>query len=410
MPDPVLPNDADASGRSFGPQERALLEEVLASGTLNGTRGAQVPALERELAALFGVKHARTVASGTAAVHTAVAAIDPAPGDEIVTTPITDMGAIAAILYQTAIPVFADVDPETCNVTAATIEARLTRRTRAVIVTHLFGNPASMPEIEDLCRRRNLPLIEDAAQALLARSEGRLVGTIGDVGCFSLQQGKHITCGEGGFVLTDDDALARRMRLFSDKAWGYGDSKPDHYFLAPNYRMSELQAAVTRAQLGKLEAGTRQRVAMAQRLTKSLAGVPGVAPPAFRPGCEHSYWRYALRVDPAVLAGGALRLGALLKERGIACAPRYIQKPAFECAVLRDQRTFGTSRFPFVGEHRAGEPEIVYRAEDTPGAYDALARVVVLPFNERYEAQHVDFLAEAIASAAGRLAREHAAR
>ena len=410
MTDPILPNDADASGRSFGPQERALLEEVLASGTLNGTRGTQVPAFERELAALFGVKHARSVASGTAAVHTAVAAVDPEPGDEIITTPITDMGAIAAILYQTAIPIFADVDPETCNVTAASIEARITRRTRAVIVTHLFGNPAVMGEIVDLCKRHSLPLIEDAAQALLARCDGRLVGTIGDVGCFSLQQGKHITSGEGGFVLTDDDALARRMRLFSDKAWGYGDAQPDHYFLAPNYRMTELQAAVARAQLGKLAAMTKQRVAMAQQLTKALAGLPGVEAPTVRAGCEPTYWRYALRVDPAVLAGGAVRLGALLKERGIACAPRYIQKPAFECAVLRDQRTFGGSRFPFVGAHRDGEPPVVYRKEDTPGAYDALARVVVLPWNERYEARHVDFLAEAIRSAATRLAAEAATR
>lgn len=410
MTDPILPNDADASGRSFGPEERALLEEVLASGTLNGTRGTQVPALERELAAMFGVKHARALASGTAAVHTAVAAIDPEPGDEIITTPITDMGAIAAILYQTAIPIFVDVDPETCNVTAASIAARITSRTRAVIVTHLFGNPAVMGEIVDLCRTRNLPLIEDAAQALLARCDGRLVGTIGDVGCFSLQQGKHITSGEGGFVLTDDDALARRMRLFSDKAWGYGDAQPDHYFLAPNYRMTELQAAVARGQLGKLAAMTKQRVTMAQRLTKALAGLQGVEAPAVRAGCEHSYWRYALRVDPAVLAGGAVRLGALLKERGIACAPRYIQKPAFECEVLRDQRTFGGSRFPFVGPHRDGEPAVVYRKEDTPGAYDALARVVVLPWNERYEARHVDFLAEAIRSAATRLAAEAAAR
>src|SRR5438105_12190019 len=245
----VLPSDQDSSGRDLGAEELELLEQVIRSGTLTSTNGAFTRTLEERFAATLGVKRAYACASGTAAVHVAVAALDPNPGDEIVTTSITDMGALTPILYQGAIPVFADVDVKTCNVTAASIEARLSERTRAIVVTHLFGNPCDMPAIEELAAARGIPLIEDCAQAYLARSRGRLVGTIGAVGCFSLQQGKHITTGEGGLVITDDDALARRMRLYVNKAWPYGEASPDHEFLALNYRMTELQGAVARAQL-----------------------------------------------------------------------------------------------------------------------------------------------------------------
>ncbi|MBV9958356.1 MAG: DegT/DnrJ/EryC1/StrS family aminotransferase, partial [Acidobacteria bacterium] len=239
-----LPSDQDASGRTLGAEELALLAEVIESGTLTSTKGNFVKTLEERFARQLGVKYAYACASGSAAVHTAVAAINPSPGDEIVTTAITDMGALAPILYQSAIPVFADVDPQTYNVTARSIEAVLSERTRAIMVTHLFGNPCEMDEIMELANARNIPVIEDCAQSFMAEHEGQRVGAIGAVGCFSLQQGKHMTTGEGGLVTTNDDAIARRMFLFINKAWGYGDANPDHYFLALNYRLSELQGAV----------------------------------------------------------------------------------------------------------------------------------------------------------------------
>lgn len=387
----VLPSEGDISGRSFGEEELAYLKKVIASGTLNCTKGTVVREFETKFAKSIEMPFCRTTTSGTAAVHAAVAAVDPEPGDEIITTPITDMGAITPILYQTAIPVFADVDPLTYNVTAATIAKKITRRTRAVIVTHLFGNACDMDPIVELCRQKNLKLIEDAAQSFGCTYNGKPVGTMGDIGCFSLQQTKHMTAGEGGMVVARDEALSRRMRLFIDKAWGYGDPKPDHYFLAMNYRMTELTGAVALAQFEKLPAMLKNRIAMADRLTQKIEGLSGVKPPKKTAGCVPVYWRYALRVEK-----GADAFGAKLKAAGIFCAPRYVQKLAFECEVLRDQRTFGKSRFPYVGEQRRGEPEIVYRVEDTPGAVEALAGVVVLPWNEKYNEQHVDFIAENI--------------
>src|SRR5262245_34767434 len=343
----ALPSDQDASGRTFGEEELALLGEAIRSGNLFSVKGTFVKTLENRFAGVLGVEHAHACASGTAAVHTAIAAINPDPGDEIVTSPITDMGAIAPILYQGAIPVFADIDPRTCNVTANTIEACLSKRTRAIIVTHLFGNPCRMGEIVELARARNVPVIEDCAQAFLARYGGKFGGSIGTIGCFSLQQGKHITTGEGGLAVTDDEALARRIFLFINKAWGYGDVAPDHYFLALNYRMSELQGAVAVAQLPKLEAVVKSRITMANKLTTQLRGLAGIETPWVEPDSTHTYWKYCLRVDSQVVRGGAVRLAQLLSERGIASAPRYIQKPAFMCEVFQKRRTFGNNHYPF---------------------------------------------------------------
>jgi dTDP-4-amino-4,6-dideoxygalactose transaminase len=392
----TLPSDQDASGRTLGAEELARLTDVIASGTLNSTKGTAVAAFERALAQMLGTKHVIACASGSAAVHCAIAALNPEPGDEIVTTGITDMGAIAPILYQGAIPVFADVDPQTCNVTAETVAARITPRTRAIVATHLFGNPCDLAALRALADERGIMLIEDCAQAYLATAGGKTVGTWGHIACFSLQQGKHITTGEGGFVATDDDDLARRMFLFVNKAWGYGDAQPDHYFLAPNYRLTELQGAVGLAQLDKLRGCVDTRRATAEMLTLLLRDVPGITPPVVARDATHVYWKYIVMVDPQVIAGGAVALGAKLKERGIASAPRYIQKPAFQCAVIRDRVTFGTSGWPFT---LADPAAVDYDPARFPGTFRALERVLVLPWNERYTEEHVEYIADALRDA-----------
>lgn len=391
-----LPSDQDASGRSFGAEELALVAEVLDSGTLTSTKGTMVRRLEDAVAGMLGLPAAVAAASGTAAIHAAVAALDPEPGDEVITTPITDMGALAPLLYQGAVPVFADVDPATGNVTAGTVAERLSPRTRAVVATHLFGNPAPVDEIATVAAAAGVPVVEDCAQAWLARRQGRPVGTFGVAACFSLQQGKHVTCGEGGVVATPDEALADRARRWVNKAWGYGDDHPDHTFLALNGRLTELQGAVALAQLGRLEAGVANRIAMADLLTEQLAGLEGLAPPSVAPGDTHSYWRYAVMVDPAVVPGGAPALGAALKAWGVPSAPRYIQKPAFRCQVFAEQRTFGDSRWPFT---LARPGAVDYRAERFPGTFAALDRVLVLPWSERLTEAHVDHLATALRSA-----------
>jgi len=396
----TLPSDQEASGRTLGTEELALLSDVIQSGTLTSTKGSFVKKFETEFAETLGASKAFACASGTAAIHSAIAAIDPNPGDEIITSPITDMGALTPILYQGAIPVFADVDVKTYNVTARTIEACLSERTKAIIVTHLFGNPCDMTEIMELARARQIPVIEDCAQAFLAQHNGQMVGTLGAIGCYSLQQGKHITTGEGGIVTTNDDALARRLFLFINKAWGYGDQNPDHYFLALNYRLSELQGAVALAQLPKLAGVVQRRIKTARQLTSQLRELRGIEPPQVSPHNVHTYWKYCLRVDSRIISQGANGMAELLKARGISSSPRYIQKPAFMCGIFQKQRTFGTSRYPFT---LARSEVLNYDGAQFPGTLEALEGVLVLPWNENYTVEQVDHIAGAVREAVERL-------
>ncbi len=398
-----LPRDDNSTGRDLGEEEIALLAQAIKSGCLTSTKGTMVRGLEEGFAARYGAAHCVAAASGTAALHAAVAAVDPEPGQEIITTPITDMGAISPILYQGAIPIFADVDPDTYNVTAETIAPRVTSRTRAIMVTHLFGNPCDMDPILELARRHGLPVIEDCSQAYFAEYRGRRVGTMGALGCFSLQQGKHMTCGEGGLVVTEDPALGRHVRLFVNKAWGYGDPNPDHYFLAPNYRMTELQGAVALAQLDKVEGVVARRRRVAAELARRLRHLPGLAMPVVTRDGVHSYWKFPVQVDETVLgtdvAGFAKQLAAL----GVVAQPRYIQKPAFECQVLRERRTFGRSGFPFHGL-RSGDAQVRYDRAEYPGTMRALSRVLVMPINEFYGPEHIDFICAAVSEAVERCA------
>ena len=391
-----LPNDQDISGRTFGAEEIKAITDVLQSGVLITTKGKFGAMLEKAFAEKMGVKYAYACNSGSAAVHVAIAAINPNPGDEIITTSITDMGALTPIVYQGAIPVFADVCPKTLNVTAETIEKVLSPKTKAIIVTHLFGNPARMKEIMELADSRGIPVIEDTAQSFMATVDGEKVGTIGKIGAFSFQQGKQMTTGEGGIVVTNDYDLARRLYLCINKAWGYGDENPDHYFIALNYRMTELQAAIAYEQLKKLDASVAQRQKMAKLLDEKIADIDGIE--SYKPAEDSTmtYWKFCLRVDDAKIEDGAVGLSKALKTYDVASAPRYVVKPAYKCMVFRDQNTFGDSHYPF----NLARPEAVdYSDEKFPGTLKGLHDILVLPINEKYEEHHIEFLADSIREA-----------
>src|SRR3989338_5747677 len=235
---------SSAKGKSgrvlFNSEELKLVHEALLSQNLFCIGGTMVPRLEQEFAQAYGVPYAVASTSGTAAIHTALGALDLEPGDEVITAPVTDMGTVIPILYQQAIPVFADVDAS-CNMDPADVERKITPRTKAILVVRLFGNPCDMDAIVRIAKAHGIPLIEDCAQAHVTEYRGRYVGTIGDIGCFSFQQAKHMTTGDGGMTITSDKAYYERMKFFVDK--GYA-RKPwgsrVYLFHAPNYRMNEL--------------------------------------------------------------------------------------------------------------------------------------------------------------------------
>jgi len=252
----------------------------------------------------------------------------------------------------------------------------------------------------ELANSRNIPVIEDTAQSFLATVDGKYAGTIGTIGAFSFQQGKQMTTGEGGIVVTDDDELARRLYLCINKAWGYGDANPDHYFIALNYRMTELQAALAVEQLKKLDFSVEQRQRMAQLLDEKIADIDGIE--SYKPAdnATMTYWKYCLRVDDAKIEDGAVGLAKALKTYDVASAPRYVVKPAYKCMVFRDQNTFGDSHYPF----NLARPEAVdYSDAKFPGTLKGLHDILVLPINEKYTEEHIEFLASSIREAIGKV-------
>ncbi|HEY3504443.1 MAG TPA: DegT/DnrJ/EryC1/StrS family aminotransferase [Actinocatenispora sp.] len=377
-----FPSVSDASGRTFGTAEVEALARVVESGTLWRVNGTEVPALEREFAAYVGSRHAVASTSGTAALHLAVAAVDPEPGDEIIVPPITDFGTVIAVLAQGAVPVFADVDPVTGCLTAESVADKLSERTRAVIVVHLFGGPAPVADIVALCRPRGVTVIEDCAQAYLTVPEGGgYAGTYGDLGCFSLQQSKHISAGDGGLTVTDDPDLARRMALFADKGWPRDTGERTHLFLGLNYRMTELVGAVARVQLTRLREVVDARRSVARRLVDELSDLPGLLLPSTVD--DHSFWLFPMRLDPARISVTNTEYAKALVAEGIPVTAGYLDRPVYLVPALTERRTYGTSAYPLTAP--PARREFTYVAGDCPVAETLIDEtLLVLACNERY--------------------------
>jgi perosamine synthetase len=385
----------------FGAEELHLVTEALQSQNLFGLGGPKVTALEAEFARLYGVNHAVASTSGTAAIHIALGTVNPNPGDEIITAPITDGGTIVPILYQGCIPIFADID-DTYNMDSADVERKITDRTAAILAVHLFGNACNLEALVEIARRHNLPLIEDCSQAHVTRYRDRYLGTWGDIAAFSLQQSKHMTTGDGGMTITNRADWAERMTLFRDKGWtrkaGWG--RRTYAFLAPNYRPTELLGAVGLAQVRKVRAVVEGRMHLGNYLSALIGEVDGVTPAPVTPGSEHSYWLYALRVD----GWPAAQFAEALTQEGVPASAGYIGEPIFLCMeALSAKKTFGTSTYPFDGSH--GGRQIEYTAGMCPRTEAALAQMVTLGLNENYTKRDIEDMAGAIRKVAECLPR-----
>ena len=323
-------------GRRFGNEELQQLREALEQQTLFYWHGKKVKGFCEKLAGIYDVPYCSAVSSGTAAIHTALGALGVSVGDEVITTPITDMGTVIGILFQGAVPVFADLDPHTYNPDPRSVEACVTDKTKAIVVVHLAGSPADMDAILDIAKRHHLKVVEDCAQSWLSWYKGRLAGTMGDFGCLSTNEFKHISTGDGGAVLTRDETLYRKALMFADKNYDRigGLAIRNCEALAPNYRMTELQGAVGLAQLDKLQAICARRSEIGERITREIAGLPGVYPHKVLEGCRSSYWFYMLRVgeNAGVDAQG---FADALKAEGIPAGKGYIPTCIYEYPLFK---------------------------------------------------------------------------
>ncbi len=380
--------------RGFGGAEMAQLAQVIHSGNLFRVGGKKTTALEEKFAGLLGVKHALAVTSGTAAIHTAVGAINPDPGDEIITTPLTDMGTIIGILYQNALPIFADVEAGGYHLDPDSVREQITPRTKAIIVVHLWGMAAQMDEFLAIGEQHGIAIIEDCAQAYLTSYRGRLAGTMGEMACFSMQQSKHITCGDGGLVVTNREDLAERARLFADKGWNRTGEDRGHVFLGMNYRISELQSAVALAQLGKVERLVARRRALGDRLTKAISGIPGLYPPRDSVSSGNTYWFYPVRVVEEEFGMSRERFTAALYAEGVPAWVWLAGQPIYMFEALREQRTFGRSHHPF--DCPCASRKVTYGPGLCPNAEQTLREMVTLTVHEFYTEKDVDDMAAAI--------------
>jgi len=255
------------------------------------SKSGTVPTFEKKFASLIGARFCVATGSGTQALHTCVEALGIGPGDEVITSPYTDPGTIASILSARALPVLADLDPESYQLDPDDVECRITENTKAIMPVHMMGQPCDMGRIMEIARKHNLKVIEDAAQAHFSEYKGEKLGTIGDLGCFSFQSSKTIACGEGGCIVGNEEDLMDKCYTVHN----HGTSRRGRTEVAgPKYRMNEFEAAVLLGQLPGAKERFVHRNENAAYLTSRLKDVPGIRPQKLYDGtASGSYYLYA---------------------------------------------------------------------------------------------------------------------
>jgi dTDP-4-amino-4,6-dideoxygalactose transaminase len=374
----------------LGDEEIQEVVHCLRSGWL--TTGHKVKQFEREFGEFIGAKHALAVNSCTAALHLALEAVGVGPGDEVITTPMTFTATAAVIEHLGARPVFADVTAQTLNIDPEQIRRRLSPRTKAILPVHFAGQACDMDAIVDIARGAGVPVIEDAAHAIPTRYNGRMVGTLSDITCFSFYATKNVTTGEGGMVVTDRDDIMERMRLMhlhgmSKDAWKrYTQNGSWSYeILAPGfkYNLTDIAAAIGIHQLRKCQAFHRRRLTIADQYDAAFADLPGISIPRVEDRESHGWHLYVIQVDPERLTIGRDAFIDQLIARNIGVSVHFIPLHVH----------------PYYRERYALRPQ------DFPNAWGAYERIVSLPIYAKMsddDVRHVVDAVRGIAQGAGR--------
>ena len=362
--------------RTIGEEEKEAVERVLDSNVLSKFVGAwhdhfyggpEVRALEKEWAEYFGVKHAIAVNSCTSGLYCAVGATGVETGEEIIVTPYTMSATATAPLIFNAVPVFADIEEDCFCLDPKSLEERITSRTRAIMVVDLFGLPYDAEAINAIAEKHGLYVIEDCAQAPGAMYKGWFAGTLADLGVYSLNYHKHIHCGEGGIVVTNNYELAERICLIRNHAEAVVEAKGISNLvnmIGFNFRMTEIEAAIARCQLKKLPGLVEKRLENVRYLEEKLADIPAIVPPKVREGCTHSYYVHACKFkeDFAGVSRNAfidavkaeLPPFELRGDEGVKISYGYV-KPLYLQPIFQKKIAYGSKGCPFVAPWYEGE-------------------------------------------------------
>jgi dTDP-4-amino-4,6-dideoxygalactose transaminase len=346
---------------SIGAEEAAAAKSVIDSGVLSRYvgcwdadffGGSKVQEFERMWELRFGVKHAVSLNSWTSGLIAAVGAIEIEPGDEIIVTPWTMCASATAILHWNAIPVFADIEPDTFCIDPAAVEAQVSPHTKAIMAVDIFGQSADMDALRKIAQRHGLRIISDAAQAPGVVYKGRTGGTLGDVGGYSLNYHKHVHTGEGGVLVTEDDELADRARLIRNHAEAVvGDKSVTNLanMIGYNFRLGEIESAIGLEQLKKLPNLVADRQRAAVRLTKGLTGLAGLRTPIVREGCTHAYYMYPMVLDTALLEVGRAQIFEALTAEGVPGLAQGYQNVHL-LPMYQKKIAYGHRGFPWTAE------------------------------------------------------------
>lgn len=331
--------------------EKKYLMECIDTGWIS-SEGPFIKKFEDQFAARVGRKHGIAVSNGTAALDAAVEALAIGPGDEVILPTFTIISCVTQIVRAGAIPVLVDSDPHTWNMNVSQVAARITSRTKAIMVVHIYGLPVDIDPILELARRHGLKIIEDAAEMHGQTYKGQPCGSFGDISTFSFYPNKHITTGEGGMIVTNDDNLANQVRSLRNLCF-----QPERRFvhdrLGWNLRMTNMQAAIGVAQLERLDEFVARKRHMGARYTALLSGIEGLNLPSAETYYAHSiYWVYGLLLDDSVDFDAEEAIKRLA-SMGIGCRPFFY--PMHQQPVLRGMGMFANDSYPVAERlHRRG--------------------------------------------------------
>lgn len=313
--------------------ESRYVNDALKKGAISGFYGEYINKFEEGFAQFCGCKYGVSTTSGTTALHLALLALSIKNGDEVLVATLTNMATFFAVLYQGAKPIPVDIEPDTWNIDPSLLELKITARTKAIIVVHLFGHPVDMDPVIEVARKHNLRVIEDCAEAHGATYKGKIVGGFGDIGCFSFYANKILTTGEGGMITINDAAIAEKARSLKSLAFGPKD-KFMHTDIGYNYRMTNIQAAIGCAQLEKIDSIIENKRTIAQLYTDHLKDISSLQLPVEKPYARNVYWMYHVALR-GKFSNKRMEVMHHLKEYGIETREGFIPYNMQEFALSK---------------------------------------------------------------------------